>query len=131
MFALPLPTPNAASATSTPWACGATSSSSRSMLTTTSETLGSAKAPVLRRVTTTTFLHSGFLLRSCTMRPPTFPVAPSTIAEYCVFASAAAAAIVTLSGDFFTRFLLSHICDRQEISQLYTKDDFRGRGAKL
>src|SRR5438552_10322417 len=60
------------------------------MLTTTSETLGSAKASVLRRVTTTTFLHSGFLIRSCTMRPPTFPVAPSTIAEYCTFASAAA-----------------------------------------
>src|SRR2546428_8031019 len=65
------------------------------MLTTTSETLGSAKASVLRRVTTATFLHSGFLIRSCTMRPPTFPVAPSTIAEYCAFASAAAAAIVT------------------------------------
>src|ERR1700735_742672 len=95
MFALPLPTPNAASATSTSWACGATSSSSRSMLTTTSENLGSAKASVLRRVTTTTFLHSGFLIRSCTMRPPTFPVAPSTIAEYCAFPSAAAAAIVT------------------------------------
>src|SRR6202166_4306975 len=60
------------------------------MLTTTSETLESAKASVLRRVTTTTFLHSGFLIRSCTMRPPTFPVAPSTIAEYCAFASAAA-----------------------------------------
>src|ERR1019366_8900187 len=86
IFALPLPTPNAASATSTPWACGATSSSSRSMVTTTSETLGSAKASVLRRVTTTTFLHSGFLIRSCTMRPPPFPVAPSTIAEYCAFA---------------------------------------------
>src|ERR1700722_1533737 len=28
IFALPLPTPNAASATSTPWACGATCSSS-------------------------------------------------------------------------------------------------------
>jgi hypothetical protein len=28
------------------------------------------------------------------MRPPTFPVAPSTIAEYCVFASAAVAAAV-------------------------------------
>jgi len=52
------------------------------MLTTTSETFGSAKASVLRRVTTTTFLHSGFLIRSCTMRPPTFPVAPSTIAEF-------------------------------------------------
>ena len=52
------------------------------MLTTTSETLGSAKASVLRRVTTTTFLHRGFLIRSCTMRPPTFPVAPSKIAEY-------------------------------------------------
>jgi hypothetical protein len=61
------------------------------MLTTTSETLGSAKASVLRRVTTTTFLHRGFLIRSCTMRPPTFPVAPSTIAEYCT----SAAAIVT------------------------------------
>src|ERR1700689_2363727 len=60
------------------------------MLTTTSETLGSAKASVLRRVTTTTFLHSGLLIRSCTMRPPTFPVAPSTIAEYRAFASAAA-----------------------------------------
>jgi hypothetical protein len=59
------------------------------MLTTTSETLGSAKASVLRRVTTATFLHRGFLIRSCTMRPPTFPVAPSTIAEYCAFASAA------------------------------------------
>ena len=57
------------------------------MLTTTSETLESAKASVLRRVTTTTFLHSGFLIRSCTMRPPTFPVAPSTIAEYCALAS--------------------------------------------
>src|SRR6266567_2968668 len=64
------------------------------MLTTTSETLGSAKTSVLRRVTTTIFLHSGFLIRSCTMRPPTFPVAPSTIAEYCAFASAAAPAIV-------------------------------------
>jgi hypothetical protein len=63
------------------------------MLITTSETLGSAKASVLRRVTTTTFVHSGFLIRSCTMRPPTFPVAPSTIAEY--FASGAAVAIVT------------------------------------
>src|SRR5580692_8294090 len=90
IFALPLPTPNAASATSTPWACGATSSSSRSMLTTTSKTLGSAKASVLRRVTTTTFLHSGLLIRSCTMRPPTFPVAPSTIAEYCAFVIEAA-----------------------------------------
>jgi len=49
--------------------------------------LGSAKASVLWRVTTTTFLHSGFLIRSCTMRPPTFPVAPSTIAEYCAFAT--------------------------------------------
>src|ERR1700721_1988529 len=68
------------------------------MLTTTSETLGSAKASGLRRVTTTTFLHSGFLIRSRTMRPPTFPVAPSTIAEYCAFASAAAAAIVTSHG---------------------------------
>src|ERR1035438_1970008 len=56
------------------------------MLTTISATLWSAKASVLRRVTTTTFLHSGFLIRSCTMRPPTFPVAPSTIAEYCAFA---------------------------------------------
>src|SRR5580698_4818209 len=65
------------------------------MLTTTSETLGSAKAPVLRRVTTTTFLHRGFLTRSCTMRPPTFPVAPRTIVEYCAFASAAVAVIVT------------------------------------
>src|ERR1700684_3410129 len=82
---------------STSRACGATSSSSRSMLTTTSETLGSAKAPVLRRVTTTTFLHSGLLIRSCTMRPPTFPVAPSTIAEYCALASAAAGGIVTRS----------------------------------
>ena len=58
------------------------------MLTTTSEILGSAKASVLRRVTTTTFLHNGFLIKSCTMRPPTFPVAPSKIAEYCAFASA-------------------------------------------
>jgi hypothetical protein len=33
------------------------SSASRFMLTTTSETLGPAKASVLRRVTTTTFLH--------------------------------------------------------------------------
>src|ERR1700681_4645877 len=57
------------------------------MLTTTSQTLGSAKASVLRRVTTTTFLHSGFLISSCTMRTPTFPVAPSTIAEYCAFAT--------------------------------------------
>src|SRR5207245_5870876 len=38
---------------------------------------------VLRRVTTTSFLHSGFLISSWTMRPPTFPVAPSTTAEYC------------------------------------------------
>src|ERR1700722_12539818 len=30
-----------------------------------------------------------------TMRPPPFPVAPSTIAEYCAFASVALAAIVT------------------------------------
>src|SRR3954449_9825023 len=57
------------------------------MLTTTSATLGSAKVSVLRRVTTTTFLHRGFLIRSCTMRPPTFPVAPSTMAEYSVVAS--------------------------------------------
>src|SRR5262245_20634876 len=57
------------------------------MLTTTSETLGSAKASVLRRVTTITLLHSGFLIRSCTMRPPTFPVAPNTMAEYSAFAS--------------------------------------------
>jgi hypothetical protein len=64
-------------------------------LTTTSETLGSAKASVLRRVTTTTFLHSGFLIRSCTMCQPTFPVAPSTIAEHCAFASPVGAAIVT------------------------------------
>ena len=105
--------------TSTPWACGAISSSSRSMLTTTPETLGSAKASILRRVTTTTFSHRGFLIRSCTMRPPTFPVAPSTMAEYSAFAS-----VVTshpaeprtrprepgFSGlsDFFTFFLLSH-----------------------
>ena len=52
------------------------------MLTTTSQTFGSAKVSVLRRVTTTTFLHSGFWIRSRTMRPPTFPVPPSTIAEY-------------------------------------------------
>src|SRR6476661_4268590 len=57
------------------------------MLTTTSETLGSANASVLRRVTTTTFSHRGFVTRSCTMRPPTFPVAPSTMAEYSAFAS--------------------------------------------
>jgi hypothetical protein len=58
------------------------------------------------------------------MRPPTFPVAPSKIAEYCAFASAAAivtspargtkdtpspeASEVLLSGDFFPSFLLSH-----------------------
>src|SRR5215475_10758764 len=60
------------------------------MLTTSWETLGSAKVPVLRRVTTTSLLPSGFLTRSCTMRPPTFPVAPRTIAVYCVFTSAAA-----------------------------------------
>src|SRR5262249_128478 len=58
-----------------------------SMLTTTPEILGSAKTSILRRVTTTTFSHRGFLIRSCTMRPPTFPVAPSTIAEYSAFAS--------------------------------------------
>ena len=44
---------------------------------------------------TTTFLHNGFLLRSCTMRLPTFPVAPSTIAEYCAFDSFAVNAIIT------------------------------------
>src|SRR5689334_5852692 len=57
------------------------------MLTTTPETLGSPKASILRRVTTTTFLHRGLLIRSCTMRPPTFPVAPNTMAEYIAFAS--------------------------------------------
>src|SRR5690349_8737968 len=57
------------------------------MLTTTSETLGSAKAPVLPRVTVTTFLHRGFLINSCTMRPPTFPVAPRIITEYSASAS--------------------------------------------
>ncbi len=65
------------------------------MLTTTSETLGSAKPSAFRRVTTTTFLHSGLLIRSRTMRPPTFPVAPSTIAAYCTFASAVAPVSVT------------------------------------
>src|ERR1700736_1546003 len=30
-------------------------------------------------VTIITFLHRGFLIKSCTMRPPTLPVAPSTI----------------------------------------------------
>src|SRR6266700_6852359 len=54
------------------------------MLTTTLKTLGAAKTSVLRRVTTTSFLHSGFLISNCTMRPPTFPVAPSTTTEYCI-----------------------------------------------
>src|SRR5260370_38695691 len=54
------------------------------MLTTTSKTLGAAKTSVLRRVTTTSLLHSGFLISNCTMRPPTFPVAPSTTTEYCI-----------------------------------------------
>jgi hypothetical protein len=54
------------------------------MLTTTSKTFGAAKTSVLRRVTTTSFLHSGFLISNCTMRPPTFPVAPSTTTEYCI-----------------------------------------------
>src|SRR5260370_38784788 len=54
------------------------------MLTTTSKILGAAKTSVLRRVTTTSLLHSGFLISNCTMRPPTFPVAPSTTTEYCI-----------------------------------------------
>src|SRR5215813_14258661 len=57
------------------------------MLTTTLDTLGSVKASILRRVTTTTFSHRGLLIRSCTIRPPTFPVAPKTMAEYSAFAS--------------------------------------------
>src|SRR5689334_17284606 len=52
------------------------------MLTTTSKTLGAAKASVFRRVTTTSFLHRGFLISSSTMRPLTFPVARSTTTEY-------------------------------------------------
>ncbi len=62
---------------------------------------GSAKAFVLRRVTKITLMHRGLLIRRCRMRPPTFPVAPSTIAEYCTFAPAAgasAAGIVTSRG---------------------------------
>ena len=55
------------------------------MLTTTLKTLRAAKTSVLRRVTTTSFLHSGFLISNCTMRPPTFPVAPSTTTEYCSY----------------------------------------------
>src|SRR5712675_1463233 len=54
------------------------------MLTTTSKTLGASKTSVLRRVTTTSFLHSGFLISNCTMRPPTVPVAPSATTEYCI-----------------------------------------------
>src|SRR5690349_4404916 len=54
------------------------------MLTTTLKTLGDAKTSVLRRVMTTSFLHSGFLISNCTMRPPTLPVAPSTTTEYCI-----------------------------------------------
>ena len=72
------------------------------MLTTTSKTLGWAKASVLRRVTTTTFLHRELLIRSCTMCPPTFPVAPSTIAEYCVFASSLVVAFTSNAGNSTT-----------------------------
>ncbi len=86
IFALPLPTPNAASAMSTPWACGVSSSSSLSMFTTTCCTLGFASSATLRRVTTTTFLHSGLCTSRCRMCPPTLPVAPSNIAVYSTFA---------------------------------------------
>src|SRR5436190_16165917 len=37
---------------------------------------------MLRRVTTTTFLHSGLCTSRCRMCPPTLPVAPSNIAVY-------------------------------------------------
>ena len=40
-----------------------------------------------RRVTTTTFLHSGLCTSRCRMRPPTLPVAPSNIAVYSDFAT--------------------------------------------
>jgi hypothetical protein len=45
------------------------------------------------------------------MRPPTFPVAPSKIAEYDSFACVAgpAGSEVLLSGDLFTSFLLSRL----------------------
>jgi hypothetical protein len=89
VFALPLPTPNAANAMSTPLACGASSASSVSMFTTTCCTLGFASSATLRRVTTTTFLHSGLCASRCRMRPPTLPVAPSNIAAYSTLGSAA------------------------------------------
>src|SRR5436190_23524038 len=67
---------------STPLACGASSASSVSMFTTTCCTLGFATSATLRRVTTTTFLHSGLCTSRCRMCPPTLPVAPSNIAVY-------------------------------------------------
>src|SRR5712691_538058 len=74
---------------STPLACGASSSSRLSMFTTTCCTLGFADSATLRRVTTTTFLHSGLCTSRCRMCPPTLPVAPSNIAVYSTLASAA------------------------------------------
>src|SRR5882724_1879146 len=70
---------------STPLACGASSSSSLSMFTTTCCTLGFASSATLRRVTTTTFLHPGLCTSRCRMCPPTLPVAPSNIAVYSTF----------------------------------------------
>ena len=58
IFALPFPA-DGSQAMSTPQACGATSSSGRSMLTTSSDTFGSVNAFVLRRVTMRTREHSG------------------------------------------------------------------------
>src|SRR5579862_3468939 len=60
------------------------------MFTSATDTLGSANASFFRRVTTTTRLHIGLLIKSLTMRPPTFPVAPSTITEYCAVTPALA-----------------------------------------
>src|SRR3977135_2558405 len=67
---------------STPLACGASASSSLSMFPTTCCTLGFASSATLRRVTTTTLLHSGLCTSRCRICPPPLPVAPSNIAVY-------------------------------------------------
>src|SRR5688572_20063395 len=57
------------------------------MFTTTCCTLAFASSATLRRVTTTTFLHSGLCTSRCKMCPPTLPVAPSNIAAYSTLGS--------------------------------------------
>src|SRR5688572_4658759 len=57
------------------------------MFTTTCCTLAFASSATVRRVTTTTFLHSGLCTSRCKMCRPTLPVAPSNIAAYSTLGS--------------------------------------------